>query len=91
MRVTDEWESKPSWRDAPEWAQWLAMDAEGKWFWYESKPYLDSYSVEKEEQGEYELWDSLDRWSFACTEYFEEYRYRIEDGWMDTLEERPAA
>lgn len=29
---------KPSWDDAPEWAQWLAMDDSGAWFWYEEKP-----------------------------------------------------
>ena len=29
---------KPSWDDAPEWAQWLAMDKNGQWFWYEFKP-----------------------------------------------------
>ena len=29
---------KPSWDDAPEWAQWLAKDDDGKWFWYENKP-----------------------------------------------------
>jgi len=29
---------KPSWDDAPEWAQWLAMDADGEWAWYELQP-----------------------------------------------------
>ena len=29
---------KPSWEDAPEWAQWLAMDDDGEWYWYEEKP-----------------------------------------------------
>jgi len=29
---------KPDWKDAPEWAQWVAMDADGVWFWYEEKP-----------------------------------------------------
>ena len=29
---------KPSWDDAPEWAQWLAMDESGRWWWYEFKP-----------------------------------------------------
>ena len=31
---------KPSWNDAPEWAQWLAMDEDCEWFWYEKKPSL---------------------------------------------------
>lgn len=29
---------KPSWDDAPEWAQWLAVDSDGYWYWYEKKP-----------------------------------------------------
>lgn len=30
---------KPSWDDAPSWAQWLAQDECGVWFWYELKPH----------------------------------------------------
>ena len=33
---------KPSWDDAPEWAQWLAMDESGRWWWYEEKPVLQT-------------------------------------------------
>ena len=29
---------KPEWKDAPEWAQWLAQDESGVWYWYEMKP-----------------------------------------------------
>lgn len=29
---------KPSWDDAPEWANYLAQDYDGKWGWYKSKP-----------------------------------------------------
>jgi hypothetical protein len=29
---------KPSWKYAPFWAKWLAMDADGVWCWYEFKP-----------------------------------------------------
>ena len=29
---------KPSWDDAPEWANWLAMDKDGCWWWYEKEP-----------------------------------------------------
>ena len=25
----------PSWSDAPDWAEWLAMDGNGEWYWYE--------------------------------------------------------
>ncbi len=42
---------KPSWDDAPEWAQWLAMDESGRWWWYEKRP------VRKEE---YWLGDDFD-------------------------------
>ena len=27
--------SKPSWKDAPEWANWLARNDDGWWFWHE--------------------------------------------------------
>lgn len=30
---------KPEWKDAPEWAQWLAMDRDGSWYWFELRPY----------------------------------------------------
>lgn len=29
---------KPSWDDAPEWAQWLAQDGDGAWWWCEAEP-----------------------------------------------------
>lgn len=29
---------KPDWKDAPEWANYLAMDRDGQWFWYEERP-----------------------------------------------------
>lgn len=29
---------KPDWKDAPEWANWLAMDDSGAWYWHEEKP-----------------------------------------------------
>ena len=42
--------SKPSWESAPDWANWLAMDEDGTWFWYETKPLVaegsDSFSAE---------------------------------------------
>lgn len=31
--------SKPNWRDAPEWAQWLVQDWDGEWRWFELEPY----------------------------------------------------
>ena len=29
---------KPDWKDAPEWANYLAMDEDGYWCWYLRKP-----------------------------------------------------
>lgn len=31
---------KPDWNDAPEWAQYLAMDENGAWWWYDDEPVL---------------------------------------------------
>lgn len=30
--------SKPSWEDAPEWANALATDGNGVWWWFENEP-----------------------------------------------------
>lgn len=37
--------NKPDWKDAPEWANWLAQDevANGEcWVWFEDKPYFNN-------------------------------------------------
>jgi hypothetical protein len=34
-------QQKPSWKDAPEWANYRAMDEDGEWFWYEKEPILN--------------------------------------------------
>jgi len=28
----------PDWNDAPEWANYVAMDDDGEWYWYENEP-----------------------------------------------------
>lgn len=28
----------PHWDDAPEWAQWLAQNDDGNWYWFEHEP-----------------------------------------------------
>lgn len=30
--------NKPSWDDAPDWANWLAQDSDGRWAWYKEQP-----------------------------------------------------
>lgn len=32
---------KPDWKDAPEWANYMAADENNRWYWYEKKPVLD--------------------------------------------------
>jgi hypothetical protein len=31
---------KPNWSDSPAWAQYLAMNYDGTWYWYKEKPTL---------------------------------------------------
>ena len=35
-------DGKPDWKDAPEWAKYLAMDRDGRWYWYESEAYTNN-------------------------------------------------
>jgi len=37
---------KPEWKDAPEWANYLAMDWIGDWYWYHEKPRLSDSTWE---------------------------------------------
>jgi uncharacterized iron-regulated membrane protein len=32
----------PDWKDAPEWANYRARDADGSWYWFEFEPYRSS-------------------------------------------------
>lgn len=31
---------KPKWKHAPIWANYLAVDCDGKWMWYEYEPFV---------------------------------------------------
>ncbi len=35
---------KPGWKDAPDWANYLAMDEDGEWYWFESEPNAHVYN-----------------------------------------------
>ena len=40
-----ELQNKPSWKkDAPEWAEWLAQDEDGEWWFFSAKPKVQSAS-----------------------------------------------
>jgi hypothetical protein len=35
--------NEDKWKMAPAWANWLAQDADGTWWWYENKPVWDEW------------------------------------------------
>ncbi len=71
-----ELQNKPSWKDAPEWAEWLAQDAAadgtGAWWWYRTMPI----------KGE-RTWSSKGESSRPTQE-----RGEVLGDWRDTLERR---
>lgn len=44
---------KPKWEDAPDWAEWVAMDRNGAWHWYENEP-QPSYGYWSQRGGRYD-------------------------------------
>ena len=52
--------NKPDWKDAPEWANWLACDYDGVWVWYEKKP-IKTESMWFPEEGECLCTGSINR------------------------------
>ncbi len=69
---------KPDWKDAPEWAKWLAMDSDGEWHWYSHKPEPNTTS---------ECWlnpDAADGEPPRC-----QYAGRKTNEWVEMLEPRP--
>lgn len=44
-----ELQNKPSWKDAPEWGEWLAQDEDGEWKWLAGLPgkYVDGWTAVK--------------------------------------------
>lgn len=75
--------TKPEWKDAPEWAMWLAQDGYGAWGWYENKPTsLDD---------DYACWDIVDYddlWQRPENTSWDE-PFVENDDWDKTLEPRP--
>lgn len=70
-----ELQNKPSWEDAPEWAEWLAQHASGYWAWGCGNPAADAKAWE----GVGEDWEV--QWSGCAGE--------VLGDWRDTLERRP--
>jgi len=42
---------KPNWKNAPEWANYVAMDGDGSWFWFQDKPVLCNDDVWRSKTG----------------------------------------
>jgi hypothetical protein len=66
---------KPSWNDAPEWANYLARDKNCDWNWFQELPYIDEKLEEWISPGA--------RWRFYFLGTCEG------GGWRNTLEKRP--
>lgn len=45
----------PDWSKAPEWATYAAMDDDGDWYWYETRPCFDTFLDE---------WDAVNQTRF---------------------------
>lgn len=73
-----ELQNKPSWKDAPEWAQWLAQDGDGVWYWHNDRPHLNSDSVDR----------VTHRISKGASDIADSGGHILGD-WRDTLEQRP--
>lgn len=69
--------NRPSWDDAPEWAQWLAQDVSGRWMWYGDEP-SPVYDAEE--------------WQPESGKFFTASSGAVPAGhdWRETLEKRPA-
>ena len=76
---------KPSWDDAPEWAQWLTQDKDGRWVWWDDKP-----KEWNPPQDEYK-WPPPEFWvigTFGSTT-MRAGQGRPNPDWRNTLEQRP--
>ena len=65
---------KPDWKDAPEWAEWIAQDYPGIWSFHQNEP--------KPTRG---IWDST---ANVLTVAMKGERVNNEE-WKSTLERRP--
>lgn len=68
--------NKPDWKDSPDWAQWLACDNSGQWWWFSHKPVPLNH-----------IWD-IEQLDGLCECAHEYYRIVRTDAWRETLERR---
>jgi len=65
----------PDWKDAPSWANWLAMDSDGFWYWYENRPFAGN---------------KIFRGDGTFVNVSEDQELVISDNWKESLQQRPA-
>ena len=53
---------RPNWQNAPEWANWVAMDKCGDWFWFEEKPLKDQFRWVEIKNSKYEFAEDDVEW-----------------------------
>lgn len=70
--------NKPSWDDAPEWAEWLAQSEKGEWEWHQDMPEMISGG-----------WDIPDNDVFHSWEVAQDGAVPDGHDWRQTLERRP--
>lgn len=76
--------SKPSLDKAPEWANWLAMDPTGEWFWYERQP-----SINIEGIGRYwESWGTKQLAAESPGPWWESLDCRPDDGEIKPMQQK---
>ncbi len=68
---------KPKWENAPDWANWLAMDKDGEWNWFISEPLQLLFY--------WENWEDYEEDQLAA--YSKEFCKMY--NWKETLEQRP--
>lgn len=73
--------AKPSWENAPEWAKWLAQDADGEWCWFRHKPLKESEPA---------IWNNDINLSVKDeTQWRRAGESKPNENWRRTLEKRP--
>lgn len=75
--------SVPDWDDAPEWAEWLAQDGNGAWYWYEERPYKHRLVDEWVPQ------ECADQEGGVYTRFDKVSNGEKNPDWADSLERRP--
>lgn len=74
--------NKPDWKDAPEWAKWVAQDADGDWYWWEGLPTCT--------EDHFEYWmpskEAIENCMYSFTRAAQGLK---NESWQETLEEQP--